>query len=377
MTTLHLQTESGYQTAAVLKQNAAQALEEAQALQRAIQTLASAWQGGAQAEFTYEANAVVRQLQNQIALLQTLAERLQREIREWEDVDQRGAASWRGLFPSAMVWLPGSGGGAPAVSAAWPLFATFSIGSWLSNLPAWLNAWLGRLFLPASIPSPVSLEAEPPKGRLAETVHNGFARLEQEHASSSGQAAQRLPIVEEQKPAPSSASPAPAPSYAHDVPFLSQHGLKYQGEKTDYGCVPASVSMILNYWHNQDSSYAARSPQELLDLNAQQREFHAGGMSPSNLVEDVKQLGYSDVQTHPSASWEQFSEDVKKGPVVALVKLGMGVSGYNHAVVVTGISEDGSKVMVNDPWSGSREYSVKTFQSSWQAVQSAYMVIRP
>lgn len=375
MTILHLIPESGHQTAALLRQQAEALYQAAQSLRRDLARLQIAWQGGRSESFQAAGQALARQLQTQAEALDLLARRLEAEIQEWETVDRRGAESLRGLFRSALAWLPQSGGGV----AVWPLLATFSISSWLSGLPAWLNSWLERLFPPESIHSPIPDEPVVPKGRLAKTLRNGFARLEQKQASSSGQVIQRLRIEKPPPPAPASPSPAAKPSYGHDVPFLSQHGLEYQGKKTEYGCVPTSVSMILNYWHNQDSKYAARSPQELLDLNAGQGQFHSTGMSPSNLIEDVKQLGYSNVQPHIKASWEQLREDVKKGPVLAVVKLGMAKSGNNHSVVVTGISEDGSKVLVNDPWSGIHEYDATTFQASWGAVETpnSYVVIRP
>jgi predicted double-glycine peptidase len=77
-------------------------------------------------------------------------------------------------------------------------------------------------------------------------------------------------------------------------------------------------------------------------------------------------------------------QEVEKGPVVAIVKLHMATSGENHALVVTGISPDGSQVRVNDPWTGeSRVYAKEQFTQSWGSNFGSgvpinnFVVIRP
>jgi uncharacterized protein YvpB len=58
---------------------------------------------------------------------------------------------------------------------------------------------------------------------------------------------------------------------------------------------------------------------------------------------------------------------VSDGPVMKIVKLGMVKVGTNHAVVITGISDE-NEVRINDPWTGeSKTYSREQFSHSWGA----------
>jgi|GEM_PF-1201917 GNAT superfamily N-acetyltransferase/predicted double-glycine peptidase len=153
---------------------------------------------------------------------------------------------------------------------------------------------------------------------------------------------------------------------ATPVPLKSQHDLVYNDQPTQYGCTPASVSMITDYWHQQDLQHPTKTPQEFLDINAAQGEFHHTGMSASALHDDLRQLGYV-AQDHVNASFGDLQRDVQQGPVLAVVKLGMEESGLNHAVVVTDVFSDGT-VRVNDPWTGKAQvYAKERFLSSWGA----------
>ena len=105
MTTLHLLPETGHQTASSLKQNSLAMLDETQLLRRAIQSLEMSWQGGGQEQFAAQANALLRKLQTQADTLQLLAERLEREVTEWEQTDQRGAATFGGSGGRAPFFL--------------------------------------------------------------------------------------------------------------------------------------------------------------------------------------------------------------------------------------------------------------------------------
>jgi predicted double-glycine peptidase len=168
----------------------------------------------------------------------------------------------------------------------------------------------------------------------------------------------------------------------HDVPAISQQDLTYNGRETDYGCAPTAVSMVTEYWHAQDSSNETRSAQELLDANVEQGVFKGTGMSITNIHDELSALGY-ETKDYADADLETLKREVAKGPVVAVVKLGMGTEGTPHSVVVTGISEN-NEVRVNDPWDGeSRTYRWETFSRSWSAKfgdvssRNHFAVIRP
>ncbi len=154
----------------------------------------------------------------------------------------------------------------------------------------------------------------------------------------------------------------------HDVPFVSQHGLKYGGRATQQGCVPAATAMILQYWHHLDPQNNVLTAQELLDLNAAQQQFTLSGMSPSKIHDDLQNLGYPYVVDRVDATFEELQQAVLEGPVIAMVKLEMRTEGGNHVVVVTGISPDGSQIRVNDPWLDAPQiYTQEEFLRSWGA----------
>ena len=138
----------------------------------------------------------------------------------------------------------------------------------------------------------------------------------------------------------------------NDVPPQSQKDLTYKNKATEYGCTPTATAMVLEYWHDQDPTNGMLSAQELLDINATQGEFKFDGMSASGVHDEVQSLGYSFVQDYINSDFETLQEAVEQGPVIAIVKLNMATRGKNHAVVVTGISPDGSQVQINDPWTG-------------------------
>lgn len=154
--------------------------------------------------------------------------------------------------------------------------------------------------------------------------------------------------------------------YWHNVPEYSQRDLIYKGTNTEYGCVPSSASMVLDFWNQKDASFPTVSAQELLDINTEQGEFNRYGMSSSNLHDELQKIGYT-AQDHANSNLDELKTAVAEGPVIAIVKLNMKIDGYNHSVVVTGIS-DNNEVRVNDPWTGKSEtYTWDQFSLSWGA----------
>jgi uncharacterized protein YvpB len=136
--------------------------------------------------------------------------------------------------------------------------------------------------------------------------------------------------------------------------------------------------MITDYWHQNDSSLQTESAQDLLNINASQGSFNMVGMSPTEIHDELDQLGYS-AEDHIGGTFEELREAVQQGPVLTTVKLGMKTVGESHAVVVIGISDSGD-VRVNDPWTGeSKTYSQDQFAKSWGSTlqQNSYMLIRP
>jgi predicted double-glycine peptidase len=165
-------------------------------------------------------------------------------------------------------------------------------------------------------------------------------------------------------------------SWWHDVPATSQQPLVYQGRETDYGCAPTAVSMVTEYWHQQDPNNETSSAQELLDKNVEQGIFKGSGMSVTYIHDELSALGYA-AEDHSNATLETLKHEVSKGPVIAAVKLNMRTDGTNHSVVVTGISEN-NEVRVNDPWTGeARTYRWETFNASWGTLGRWLTTVQP
>lgn len=127
------------------------------------------------------------------------------------------------------------------------------------------------------------------------------------------------------------------------------------------------------------------SAQKLLDINIRQGEYENKAMPPKHVYDELHGLGYEPVPM-PNATKEKLEAELKKGPVLAIVKVGMKNKGDRHAVVVTGISEDGTVVKVNDPdqvqdQGKGRAYSWKEFDNSWSSnfgdTKRNFLIIHP
>ncbi|RLC70530.1 MAG: hypothetical protein DRI81_19000, partial [Chloroflexi bacterium] len=76
--------------------------------------------------------------------------------------------------------------------------------------------------------------------------------------------------------------------------------------------------------------------------------------------------GYETIERQASLNQQSLQTELENGPVLAQVHLNWGASGYAHMVTVTGMSEDGQTVYVNDPWTGeASEIAWSTFEKSW------------
>lgn len=380
MTTLHLNTETGYQTCLSLKGYAAQALEEAQALQRAIKNLSSAWQGGRAVEFSHEATVLANRIQEHIFELQALAERLQSEVREWEEVDRRGAAVMRGerldlvnAFANQIV--PFSAGGNTSYLLSVPPVATvLSIGSFLGALPSWLSSILDRFFAPVEVVSPIADGPVTPPSQTPSSPTTGFGELLKE-----------TPATAPTETSVASAS-AKVPAAQNAYENYSDVPLKSQGDH--YGnaaCAPTSVSMVLDYYKAQNPDLKTASPTELIGM------LDAGDGTPGKGVglhlmnDDLKELGYNNITVKAEAGYDDLNAALNDGPVIvtAGVKLiGGGARDIQqagntiHAMVVKGINAD--SVILNDPWSGAEKtFSRETFSQMWSKGSNGMYVIRP
>ncbi|MBN2386392.1 MAG: C39 family peptidase [Anaerolineales bacterium] len=368
MPALHLDPDLARSTARSLRDSARQVETPIQSLQRALANLEMAWQGGGAESFSSQGRRLTRDLAAQTEHLEMLIQRLLHEIDEWETVDQRGAALFRqGLQTGGINFTPGpampaSGGGwgdlIPSYWVAIPTVTTLAVVTgWLTGVPAWLTDWFRRIFGPEPAPAEVPVEA-PAKPRPAQEA---------------------VPPVQPE---------APAKEYVayHDVPVKSQ-GSAYGNA----ACSPTSVSMVMDYYHNQDANNPTATPQELIDSLDKGDGTPGNGISLSRMADEINDVGYSEVSARGGASLDDLHTALDDGPVVVTVGVrvtGEGTVGGSgaralagpgsttHAVVVKGRTE--TAVIVNDPWSGQEmEIPNATFNDMWNRGTNGLVVIRP
>ncbi len=379
MTTLHMQTETVLSAALGMKQSSETMLAETQALRASVQRLVTAWDSSASDQFQSEAETLLRQLMQQQENLSFLTERVTREIQEWEDVDTRGAQSMRsGNTAFAAFGLPTAGGlgSLPFLNngAILPLFTAISAIPLLSGLPAWLNSFLDKFFVPPAIVSPIA--------DFPNTVEPGaLQRLIDEKLPAQPKTTLGNPPAEPPQ-ATESAQPAepPKPVYdtSYDIPAKSQGTL--------YGsaaCLPTSASMVLDHFHAQNADNQTASPDALIGMLDKGDGTWGNGIGLDKMNDDLAELGYK--TTISSGNMDDLGTALKDGPVIVNSHVGLvsvparditANGSVNHAILVKAINSD--SVVVNDPWSGTEKiFPRSTFEQIWNGGSNYMILVRP
>lgn len=303
--------------------------------------------------------------------MEEFGRRLNQAAAAFLEADNQGVASLANLPPS---------GGAP-----WWMNRIISLEdslSFIAYLPRAVQEMLANILMPINpyLPSGVFSFIAIPLMYKPEWIP-GMASLDSQY-SKPGK------LVEEQsgfgellqKEYP----PSPSDTYVdHNVPYHSQKDLMFDPQTpTDWGCVPTSTGMILDYWHNRDPNNKTLTTQELLDLNIEDRDFTQGqGMGLDEIADELSDLGYSS-NVSANSNKDALVAAVKEGPVIAQINLNMRAGGTDHAVVVTGFSKDGNNVLINDPWNNrNHSYTWDQFSTSWstdhESYENIFLTIRP
>lgn len=385
MSTLHLLPDSARAAAQSLKNSSATLAAHLQELTSAAHRLDSAWQGGGKDVFVSEMDSLIRILNGRQEELVQLVARLEREIAEWEETDQRGASGWQNNQWNA-AWLQrqaslpfaaGQGGAFWQSTSILPLMTAVSLGSFFAGIPAWLQSLLDRLFPPAPVISPVPDDPTIgiKKGGLHDLIDKKFP----------DQTPTATPSAKPVETAPA-AQPEKKFDILYDVPTESQGDL--------YGsaaCSPTSASMVLEYFHNKDSSNQTIAPDKLIAMMDKGDGTPGAGISLSNLTDELNDLGYRNITTQVNASMDDLKIQLQSGPVIVTAgakivgpgsitsdvpRAVTGPGSVIHAMVVKGVSAD--TVVVNDPWSGSEmQISTDTFNQMWSNGSNGLYAIRP
>nr|MBC7245779.1 C39 family peptidase [Chloroflexota bacterium] len=377
MAILHMQTEEIRNLAAKMRHTAKMAEGELFSLHRALDALSCAWQGGGHAKFQAEAEHLATKLSEQITTLFELSIHLEHEVAEWEETDQRGARYWtasRTAMPFKQTPLITGGVSGLFLSTAF-LSSGFSPPlilaelPWSRLLPPWLRTWLEKLFPSQEIHTPIAEETPPslPKSSFRELI------TEKPDQPTSNEPSASV-----------SAQPASSTSkyeIYHEVPVHSQGSL--------YGnaaCAPASVSMVLDYFHAIDPSHKTVSPDELIKMLDPGDGIPGKGISLSKVTDELQQLGYQIPISKVNASLKELRTALQDGPVIIAAGVNLvggkeralkGAGNTMHSMVVKGMAQEG-QLVVNDPWSGKEvQIDPDTFEEMWEKGMNSMYVIRP
>jgi hypothetical protein len=148
-----------------------------------------------------------------------------------------------------------------------------------------------------------------------------------------------------------------------------------------YACAPTVLAMAMDYYHYQDTRYAAPATTEIVQALKDQGFIDGYGADAQMLVNLAIKYGYSHSYFYREWSQAHLRRVLDQGaPVIANVRVHMSSSGYGHSVLVIGLSPDGSRVMVNDPTQGMVEYTWDAFDRSWGSFGPPYrhgLVVKP
>lgn len=365
MPLLYLQTDQ-------VRQTSNQLTTTAQTIREACTRISSAWSAmiwdapGAY-QFFDELSAVINRLNGLADDAVQLAYRLRREADEWETAGRGVPTAWSGYTGSmssqAYVYSMIAAGGGAAAAAQMSAFEQIfgGLSQWISGLLTKVG-WIPQ----SSVISPMTEEENPPRpwlnaGLPAATPKTSFGDL--------------LAAMEAER------ALTPAQSLAKnslDVPLLGQGTLGGSA-----ACAPTSIGMVMSFWHDQNSSNPTASPNKLYEASKAAGYFEEGkGMDFSEIQQLFQSQGYeAEMRTleprEEISIQEQVHDILKDGPIIAQVKLGFsGASGDSqaHAVVVTGISSDGSLVRINDPWKAGevKDMTWEKFVGSWESFSDQF-----
>lgn len=378
MSTIHMQVESVQETAQQLQADGSTLSASLDTIRRAIQSLTSAWEGGDKDEYISQADDTIRLLNQQADDLGILLQHLAREIQEWQETDQRGASQFTNLSSTGVDQMlsVGSGSALPLSAGGWsdgagvfsisllPLSAAISVSSLLQGMPDWLRHFLDQFFPQTDVVSPLPSDVFPKRpAPVKPSVTFGDLIKKTEGSTST---------YEEY----------------YNVPTLSQGNL--------YGsaaCAPTSVSMVTDYYHNQDSSHAAVTPDKLITMLDPGDGTPGKGANLGKMTDEVQSLGYKVPLAQGGATMDNLTTQLKDGPIIITAGVGIvgpgtitsnvpraitGPGGTIHAMVVKGMTKDEKSIIVNDPWTGGElSFSTDTFKSMWQKGGNGIFVIRP
>lgn len=408
MPTLHMETETVQQVASQLRLASENLRIHAQNLNAMVVSID--WISSSKDEFLQDVQGLTRQLEANADVVAVLADRVDSEVLEWE----QAASSLCGFSESG---FPVSGGkfwyysSLPVIPIK-PIYAWLTVLPFITKIPDWVQNILYKFFpesAPVAFPNPAELE---PQANSPQEDKPSFAEIGKDTstepergASSSGDLAGTT------KQEPSSEKPddsirnetssdkvaegAGQQNETQKKEIVPEVGQEYEisynipavSQGTEFGsaaCLPTSLSMVTAYYHNLDNENKFVSPKELVGMLDPGDGTSGVGVTFNKLDDDLQELGYKDFVVHQT-DMSGLKTNLKDGPVVVNVKVGLVSSperaiiegnGYNHSIVVKGMSD--TNVLINDPWSGKEiAMPVSQFEKMWNNGENWVHIFRP
>ena len=150
-----------------------------------------------------------------------------------------------------------------------------------------------------------------------------------------------------------------------DVPFVKQ---------TKDGCGAASVAMVMQYWSSHGTRSFAESASDPDVIFRKLYSPEARGIYASKLEGYLQQNEFRTFAI--SGRWEDLKQHLQKGrPLIVALKPG---SGLLHYVVVAGLDERESVVMLNDPAGRKLLRTDKaSFENEWNGTHNWMLLAVP
>ena len=140
------------------------------------------------------------------------------------------------------------------------------------------------------------------------------------------------------------------------------------GTPVNTGCTPASLQMVLDFWHQYNEDYPTMSAQQMININVSQNQFRAsGGMNIMDAEDELRNMGYYLGSRTDSDKEELLAALERYGPVLVLTKVNWTPFGANHMAVVTGYDPESDHIRLMDPWQigGIMEFPYEGFDGIW------------
>lgn len=170
-----------------------------------------------------------------------------------------------------------------------------------------------------------------------------------------------------------SPTPTLGPEFFHgslwyEPGYVSQEGLRFNGQLVNTGCTAASVQMVLDFWHAYKEEYPTMSAQKLIDINAGQNRFSkTTGLNIMNTEDELRDMNYYLGTRQDSSKEELLAALERYGPLLILTKVNWTPFGANHMAVLTGYDPENDTVRILDPWQigGIMEFPYENFDGIW------------